>query len=92
MRNIFFQPDAENDLFDVPKIFRSKIAKKLDNMEKWPDERLFRKTLKGFKPLLYCVRLDDYRIIFHRKDNDIIINAIFHRKDNYKIIKKRFSS
>ncbi len=92
MRIILFQSEAEGDLFAIPKKFRNKIAKKLDDMEKWPDERLFLKTLKGFKPLLYSVRLDDYRIVFCKEgDMKIIIIAIFHRsKVNLEMYIKNF--
>ncbi len=87
MYSIVYVKSAIKDLVGVEKPFRLLIKEKIEILAKDPDRLKNRiKALKGkeYKDL-YRLRVGDYRIVYQRKDDVLIILIvrIGHRKEEY---------
>ena len=87
MYSIVYEKSAIKDLVGVEKPFRLLIKEKIEILAKDPDRLKNRiKALKGkeYKGL-YRLRVGDYRVVYQRKDDVLIILIvrIGHRKEVY---------
>ncbi len=87
MYSVVYEKSAIKDLVGVEKPFRLLIKEKIEILAKDPDRLKNRiKALKGkeYKGL-YRLRVGDYRVVYQRKDDVLIILIvrIGHRKEVY---------
>ncbi|WP_457595110.1 type II toxin-antitoxin system RelE family toxin [Hydrogenimonas sp.] len=87
MYSIVYEKSAIKDLVGVEKPFRLLIKEKIEILAKDPNRLKNRiKALKGkeYKGL-YRLRVGDYRVVYQRKDDVLIILIvrIGHRKEVY---------
>ncbi len=83
---IIFTESAKKDLKKIDRSISKIIEKKIEQLTLHSD-RLDIKKLVGFKDPTYRLRINDYRVIYEIKNDEIVILviAIKHRKDVYKI-------
>lgn len=73
-------PQAQKQLLKIDKHFQKIIIAKIQNLEN-PTANQIKKLSNRDG---YRLRIGHYRIIFTKKNSDIIILAIAHRKDIYR--------
>lgn len=76
---------AERSLEKIAKKDRLKILEKIDLLEQDPSPSKCIK-LKGYKEVLYRIRIGDYRVVYSIKQDLLIvlIVEIGHRRDIYR--------
>ena len=80
---------AVDDLESIPVPPKKKIIasiKKLSSNPFAPSPNI--KKLKGFKPPIYRIRAEDFRVLYRVHDKTIIILRVIDRKDLERVIKK----
>jgi mRNA interferase RelE/StbE len=83
MMRALLSPLAQRQVADLPKAVRARLDGLIQRLERWPD-------VSGVKPLggklvgRYRVRTGDYRVVFHVKGHEIVVERIAHRKDVYE--------
>jgi mRNA interferase RelE/StbE len=83
MASVKVTPEALEHLANLPRVARERIGKLLQRLERWP-------AVSGVKPLSgklvgwYRMRTGDYRIRFHVKGQNVIVDKVGHRKDIYE--------
>ena len=78
---IRFKPRAIKDGKKIPARDRSRIVKKIEEMEN--DLSGDVKRLTNFYPE-YRLRVGNYRVLFAIEGHDIVVYRIKHRKDIYR--------
>jgi mRNA interferase RelE/StbE len=77
------------DLKDAPKEVRDQIHRDLRNLESAPfPSETYIKRLKGFRPPVYRLRPGDFRILYHIRENNVIILLVIDRKILERVIKR----
>ena len=79
--NILIRKSAIKDLKKISQPFKSKIHKKIKELENFPNISNIKK-LTNFEPA-YRLRVGDYRILFDVYEKDIVIGRVLHRKESY---------
>lgn len=75
-------PAAAQQLAGLPRVIRSRAAKVLERLEKWP-------AVSGAKPLAgklagkFRVRTGDYRLQFHLSGGKVVVERVGHRDGFY---------
>lgn len=79
---ISYHPDIQKDLADLPKNIKDRIQRAIEErLMKDPVKygNPLRKSLRGYRKL----RVGDYRVIYHIKEETIVVFKIGHRKEVY---------
>ena len=75
-------PAAARQLADLPRVIRSRAAKVLERLERWP-------AVSGAKPLTgnlagkFRIGTGDYRLQFHVSGNTVVVERIGHHDGFY---------
>ncbi len=82
---VIYEKDAMKDLERIPSDIRTRIFEKVNALareEMWLDI----KKLKWYVDHIYRLRVWDYRVIYEKEGNELIILVleIGHRKDIYE--------
>ena len=79
-----FTRHAERMFLKLPQDARVQIIRKLEHYLTQPDPLAFARPLEGAGPDCYRFRIGDYRVIFDREKDSILILAVGHRRDIYR--------
>ncbi len=83
--HVVFKPTALKDLKKLPKTLQRRIKEKLEFYLAQTEPLDYAVQLVGNKKSgEYRFRLGDYRIVFDKQNNTLIILYIEHRRDVYK--------
>jgi len=78
-----------SDLKSVPKNLKDKIHQDLKTLEFNPfPSGNFIKRLKGFRPPVFRLRTDDFRILYHIGGETVTILRLIDRKELERITKR----
>lgn len=78
-------PRAEKDLRKLPKFDQIAVASKIRSL---PDPPVLgEEKLTGY-PRVYRVRVGNYRIVYKKMSESIVIVLIRHRRDVYRLLKE----
>lgn len=78
-------PRAEKELRKLPKFDQIAVASKIRSLPVPPV--LGEEKLTGY-PRVYRVRVGNYRIVYQKTSESIVIVLIRHRKDVYRLLKE----
>lgn len=78
---IFYKSSVEKDLRKIDVNYRKKI---MDIIENTLSKGIVGKKLKGEYKGLFSYRTGDYRILYSKINDSILILRISHRKEVYK--------
>jgi mRNA interferase RelE/StbE len=82
---VVFKPTALKDLKRLPKTLQRRIKEKLEFYLTQTEPLDYAVQLVGNKKTgEYRFRVGDYRIVFDKKENTLVILFIEHRRDVYK--------
>lgn len=84
MYTYVFAPSALKELKKLSTDIRKRIITKLDYFTSSENPLLFADALVNHDIGSYRFRVGDYRIIFDREDEVIVVLAVGHRRDIYK--------
>ena len=79
--NVTLTEHAIGDLKDIPRELRDQIHRDLRSLEFGPFPGSANiKRLKGFAQAVYRVRSGNYRILYHIRENNVMILRVIDRK------------
>ena len=79
--NVTLTEHAMGDIKDIPKELRDQIHRDLRNLEAAPfPSGTNIKRLKGFRQPVYRLRSGNFRILYHIKENNVMILRVIDRK------------
>lgn len=78
-------PRAEKELRNLPKFDQIAVASKIRALS---DPSVFREEKLADYTHVYRVRVGNYRIVYKRARESIVIVLIRHRKDVYRLLKE----
>ena len=82
MADVLLSPKAQEDFDDLPSVIKERMRKLFRRLADWP-------AVSGAKPLsgdligFYRLRTGNYRLRFHPRGTEVIVDRIGHRKDFY---------
>jgi len=87
MYKLFLHPDAQNIYLKADKALAKKIARCLEQLEKYPRSHPNIKFLKGDYSGYYRYQIGDYRVIYTVDDElmQVFVEAIAHRSKIYEL-------
>lgn len=85
LSKVVFLPRAEKDLKNLSPEIQKWL---LEAMEKLNPELADIKKIKGIKPSLWRLAIGDYRLLFRRLEDKMVLHRIIDRKDLDGILKK----
>jgi len=83
MATVVITPEALRQVERLPFPIQGRVRRIAVRLERWPQ-------VSGAKPLSgnlagrYRIRTGDYRLQFHLRGNDVIVEKIGHRRDFYE--------
>lgn len=78
-------PRAEKELRKLPKLDQIAVAQKIRSL---PDPKIASEEKLSGYPHVYRVRVGNYRIVYKKMSDSIIIVLIRHRRDVYRMVKE----
>lgn len=78
-------PRAEKELRKLPKFDQIAVASKIRALS---DPSVFGEEKLAGYPRVYRVRVGNYRIVYKRSSESIVIILIRHRRDVYRLLKE----
>ena len=80
---------AINDLIDIPKELRARIHQDIKTLESGPfPSGPHIKRLRGFRPPVYRLRSGDFRILYHLRQNTVMILRVIDRKLLERVLRR----
>lgn len=84
MFNFEFKKKAAKEIDELPPMIRQRILEKLKFYSLQENPLRFAEKLKDYRFGEYRFRVGDYRILFDRENQKMVILKVGHRKDIYR--------
>lgn len=82
MAEVLLGPQAQEDFDALPATIKERMRKLFRRLANWP-EISGAKALSGDLAGSHRLRTGDYRLLFHVRGQEVIVDKIGHRKDVY---------
>jgi len=83
MVNVFLEPEAEEQVEELPKRMKARVKEVLVRLEEWPEWSGV-KALKGNLAGKYRLRTGAYRLQFRLEGDRVVVEKVGHRSKFYE--------